>query len=80
MAVQTGWAHEDLAGQLHPGLPFALSRPQQDFPSTQGSQDDLQVLLVLVHQHTPWVLLILVHPWFLVSQEVLGPLGLPEYL
>lgn len=80
MAAPRGWVPENLAGQLHPGLPFAPLLPRRDYPSNLDSQEGPEVPLTLALLDIPWRPLALLHPWVLESQEVLGLLCHPEYL
>lgn len=52
-ALPIRWVQENLAGQPHPGLPFALSLLHQDCPSNLDSQDGPEVPLTLVIQDIP---------------------------
>lgn len=79
-AVSVGWVQENLAGQPHPGLPFAPLLLHQDYPSNLDSQPGPEVLLSPALLDIPLDLPGLSNPWVLVSLEVLGPLCHPEYL
>lgn len=62
VAVPIRWVQENLAGQLHPVLPFAPSLPRQDYPSSLVSQDGLEHLVTQALLDVPLGPLVLLHP------------------
>lgn len=61
-APPTGWVQGNLAGQLHPGLPFGLLLPCQDYPSNLDFQVGQEVRMTLALQDILRGQLVLLHP------------------